>query len=166
MPRLPFFSKGSEGAGRNSFEHIPFLALLEPELRRRVRKRLSRRRIESGKAVFRQGEDPDALYLIESGRFRTFVSERAGRERVLQFLGPGEILGEAAFIAETTYVTGAVAVENAVVWRLSRADFDALLAGHDALLRYLARLISERQASANARLAAESAPEENRALRG
>jgi hypothetical protein len=26
---------------------------------------------------------------------------------VLQFLGPGEIVGEAAFIAETPYVTGA-----------------------------------------------------------
>jgi pilus assembly protein CpaE len=140
--------------------------VLEPELRQRVRKRLSRRRVDSGKSLFRQGEPADALYLVESGRLRIFVSDRPGHERVLQFLGPGEIVGEAAFIAETAYVTSAIAIENTSVWRLARADFDALLGKNDAVLRYLAGAISQRQAQANARLAAESQPEETRALRG
>jgi pilus assembly protein CpaE len=147
-------------------DRAPFLAVLEPELRRRLRKRLSRRRVEAGKALYRQGEPAESLYLVESGRFRAVVSERPSDERVLQFLGPGEIVGEAAFIAETTYVTSAVAIEDAQVWRLSRADFDALLGRHDAVLRYLATLMSERQAQANARLAAETQSEESRALRG
>jgi pilus assembly protein CpaE len=95
-----------------------------------------------------------------------FVSERPGHERVLQFLGPGEIVGEAAFMAETTYVTSAVAIEDASVLRLSRADFDALLGTHDGVLRHLAGVIAQRQAQANARLATDSAPEEARALRG
>ena len=165
MPRLPWFRRQRNGAG-GILERAPFLSVLEPELRQRVRKRLSRRRLTSGKTLFRQGEPADALYLIESGRFRLFVTDRPGRERVLQFLGPGEILGEAAFIAETQSVTSAVAIEDASVWRLTRADFDALLGNHDGILRYLANLIAERQAQANARLAAESQPEETRALRG
>lgn len=165
MPRLPFSRSSDEGPG-SVLDRTPFLALLEPELRKRVSKRLTRRRVGSGKPLYRQGELADALYLIESGRFRMFVSERHGRERVLQFLGPGEIVGEAAFIAETPYVTSTVAVEDASVLRLARADFDALLGKHDGLLRYLAGIIAERQAQANARLAAESAPEELRGLRG
>ncbi|MBV8718636.1 MAG: cyclic nucleotide-binding domain-containing protein [Chloroflexi bacterium] len=165
MPRLPWFHRRRDGAG-GILERAPFLSVLEPELRQRVRKRLTRRKVESGKSLYRQGEAADALYLIESGRFRLFVSERPGQERVLQFLGSGEIIGEAAFIAETAYVTSAIAIEDAFVLRLARADFDNLLGKNDAILRYLAGVISERQALANARLAAESQPEESRASRG
>src|SRR5215471_17341321 len=158
MPRLPFARKRENGQG-SVLDRAPLLALLEPDLRQRLRKRLSRRRVGLGKPLFRQGETAEALYLIDSGRFRVFVSERVGHERVLQFLGPGELVGEAAFIAETPYVTSAVAIEEATVWRLARADFDALLGKHDPALRYLAGVISQRQAQANARLAAESVPE-------
>jgi pilus assembly protein CpaE len=140
--------------------------MLEPDLRKRVRKRLSRRRLGAGKPLFRQGEAADALYLIDAGRLRVYVADRAGRERVLRFLGPGEIVGESAFMADTPHVTTATAVEDATVWRLTRADFDALLGKHEPALRYLANLIAERQTQANARLAAETAPEEARALRG
>jgi pilus assembly protein CpaE len=69
-------------------------------------------------------------------------------------------------MADTAHVTSAVAVDNARVWRLARADFDALLGRHEGLLRSLAALISERQAQANARLAAETAPDEARTQRG
>ena len=142
------------------------LALLEPDLRQRVRKRLTRRRIRAGKPLFRKGEPADALYLVDSGRFRVFVGERVGKERVLSFLGPGEIVGEVAFMAETPYATNAVAIDDAAVWRLARADFDALLGHHDGLLRYLASVIAATQSTANARLAADSGPDETRALRG
>lgn len=165
MPPSPFFRRRDAGAA-NVVDGAPFLALLEPDLRQQVRKRLARRRVPAGKALFRPGDAADTLYLIESGRFRLAMSQRASIERVLQFLGPGEVVGEAAFIAETPYVTSAVAIEDATVLSLARADFDRLLGSHDRLLHYLASLIAERQARANARLAAESAPDEARALRG
>jgi CRP-like cAMP-binding protein len=147
-------------------DRAPMLALLEPDLRQRVRKRLTRRRIRAGKPLFRKGEPADALYLVDSGRFRVFVGERVGKERVVSFLGPGEIVGEVAFMAETPYATNAVAIDDAAVWRLARADFDALLGHHDGLLRYLASVIAATQSTANARLAADSVPDETRALRG
>src|SRR5689334_6209951 len=142
MPRLPWVPRQRDRAG-GILERAPFLSVLDPELRQRVRKRLSRRRVDSGKSLFRQGDAADALYLVESGRLRVFVSDRPGHERVLQFLGPGEIVGEAAFIGETPHATTAVAIEDAAVWSLARADFDALLGSDDAVLRYLAGIISE-----------------------
>jgi pilus assembly protein CpaE len=116
--------------------------------------------------LFRQGEPADALYVVQSGRFRVFVGARSGHERVLNFAGPGEVIGEAAFMAETPHATTAVAVDASRVWRLERSDFDALLGGHEPVLRYLASLVAERQAQANARLATQRAPEDARALRG
>jgi CRP-like cAMP-binding protein len=167
MSPPPIFRRHNQGGGKgDALDRTPLLALLEPDLRQRVRKRLNRRKIGAGKSLYRQGEMADALYLVESGRFRVFVGERAGQERVLRFLGPGELAGEAAFMAETPHVTNAVAVDDASVWRLTRTDFEALLGKHDGLLRYLASIIADRQSQANARLAAESAPDETRSLRG
>ena len=163
------FSRRNEQGGRGKgdvLDRAPLLALLEPDLRQRVRKRLNRHRIGPGKPIYRVGDPSDELFVIESGRVRVFVGERAGQERVLHFVGPGEIIGESAFMAETPYVTTAVAVDNVTVWALPRADFDALLGKHQGVLRYLGSVAAERQAQANARLAAETAPDELRAARG
>ena len=70
-----------------------------------MRKRLGHRRIGSGKPLFRQGDPADTLYVVESGRFRVFVGDRAGHAHVLRFVGPGEVLGEDAFMAETPQVS-------------------------------------------------------------
>jgi CRP-like cAMP-binding protein len=153
-------------AKEDTLDRAPMLALLEPDLRQRVRKRMTQRRIGAGKPLFRHGEPADALYLVGSGRFRILMGERAGKERVLSFLGPGEVLGEVAFMADTPYVTNAFAVDDSSVWRLARADFDALLSQHEGVLRYLGSLLGGGQSIANARLAADSAPDETRALRG
>jgi CRP-like cAMP-binding protein len=169
MPPSPFRRSGSGEAGGSPgqpLDRMPLMALLEPDLRGRVRRKLAQRRISNGRALFRQGDMADALYLVDSGRFRVFVGARGGQERVLHFVGPGDVLGEAAFMAEKPHATSAVAVDDSKVWRLERADFDALLARHQAVLRYLAGLVAERQTQANARLAAEHAPEEARGLSG
>lgn len=168
MAPSPFSRQRAERGGRtsNGLDRVPLLAMLDPELRKRVRKRLNRRRVSAGKLLWRQGETADALYLIDAGRVRVFVPDRAGRERVLRFHGPGDVVGEAAFIAETPHISSAAAVEDTTVWRLERPDFDALIGKHEPALRYLANIVAERQAQANARLAAETAPEEARASRG
>ncbi len=165
MPRLPF-SRGDEVGPGDASDAMPLLAILERSLRDRVRKRLTRRRVPAGRELFRHGEMADALYLVETGRFRVSVRENAGRERVLQFVGQGELLGEAAFMAETPYVTSAIATEASVVLRLARNDFEALLGKNEPALRHLASVIAARQEQANARFAAETAPEELRAQRG
>src|SRR5215216_2930372 len=169
MPPSPFFKSRDEGGGKGDpLDRAPLLALLQPDLRKRVRKRLGRRRIAAGKPLYRHGDTADALFLIETGRFRVFMGERArsNQERVLRFLGPGEIVGEDAFMAETAHVMSAIAVEDASVLTLARSDFDALVGKHERVLRYLASVVAERQAQANARLASDTAPEDTRALRG
>ena len=168
MPPLPFSRKRDAGSGKSDdLDRVPLLALLEPDLRQRVRKHLSRRRVRAGQPLYHHGNPADTLYCVVSGRFRVFMgAARPNQERVLRFLGPGDVLGEAAFMAETPHVTDAVAIEDADVWTLARADFDALLGDHQGVLRYLGGLIAERQTEANAKLASDSAPEDHFAARG
>lgn len=163
-PPLPL--KGAGPNPKDPLASMPLFASLSPEERARVRKKLTQRAVGERKLLFKVGETADALYVIHSGRFRLFVRDRFNQERVLQFLGPGEVLGEAAFMADTSHVTNAEAVEPSRVGRLARADFDQLLGNHQPVLRYLAGVIAQRQLQMNARLAAESTPEESRAERG
>src|SRR4051812_16976076 len=101
MPRL-FGRSDARGSG-DPVDQVPLLALLDPDLRKTVRKRLRRRRVPAGKVLFHQGDPADALLLVAAGRFRVVIGTRASEERVLRFLGPGEVVGEAAFMAETPH---------------------------------------------------------------
>lgn len=145
---------------------IPLFALVSPQVRDRVRKKLQLRSYAEGKVLFQVNEPADALYVVHSGRFRVHVRGRDKQERVLQFLGPGEVVGEAAFMAGTTHVTTADAADPSKAWRISREDFEALLGAEPQVLRYLAGIIAQRQAQVNARLAKETAPDEARTERG
>jgi Flp pilus assembly CpaE family ATPase len=171
-PAIPLFGRlfsrgqGATASG-DALDGVPLLALLDADLRKRVRRKLTRRSIRPGKPLFRQGEPATVLYMVVSGRMRVFLGgERAGTERVLRFVGPGELVGEAAFMADTLHVSSTVAVDDATVVGLARVDFDMLLSDNEGVLRYIAGVVAERQEKANARLAAESAPEDHRAMRG
>lgn len=153
-------------AASDPLEGIPLFALVAPELRARIKKRLALRQVSDDKPLFSMGEPSNALYVVASGRFRVSVRDRFKDERVLQFVGPGEVLGEAAFMADSPHVTTAVATEPSRAWGLARADFDELLGREQPVMRYLASVISQRQAQANTRIAHESAPDEERTERG
>jgi CRP-like cAMP-binding protein len=175
MARGPFFKlpgrssdSGGDGGSKaiDPLAGVPLFALVTPDLRARVRKKLANRPIGDGKPLFLTDEPSDSLYVVQSGRFRVFLKDRYGQERVLQFVGPGEVLGEAAFMADAPHVTSAEAVDPSRVWRLAREDFDALLGGEQPVMRYLAGVIAQRQAQANARIAQEATPDEVRPERG
>lgn len=168
LPRLRGSGKGgSRGqAPADPLASCPLFASLAPDVLARVRKKLSTRAIADGKPLFQAGQPADALYVVQSGRLRVVVRNRQRQERVLQFVGPGEVLGEAAFMADVPYATSAEAVEPSKVWQLARADFDELMGKDQGVLRYLAALIAQRQQQANARVAAESSAEDARVERG
>lgn len=46
--------------------------------------------------LFREGDCGDSLYLVLSGRVKALLMAEDGREVILAFLGPGEIVGEMA----------------------------------------------------------------------
>jgi CRP/FNR family transcriptional regulator len=53
------------------------------------------RQYEDGEIVIRQGDEGDALFVIEEGTVE-IVAEGDGHETVLRTAGPGELLGEMA----------------------------------------------------------------------
>jgi CRP/FNR family transcriptional regulator, cyclic AMP receptor protein len=46
--------------------------------------------------IIHEGDDADSLYIVLSGRVKVYTANEAGREVIINTLGPGEYLGELA----------------------------------------------------------------------
>ncbi|EKD35209.1 MAG: hypothetical protein ACD_75C02001G0001, partial [uncultured bacterium] len=68
---------------------IPILASLGDDDRRLLAEKMGRQSFRKGMALFRRGEEGNALYIIVRGRIRIFASNRRGSEITLALLGPG-----------------------------------------------------------------------------
>ena len=68
-------------------------------------------RIQKGDPLFEAGQPAHKLYLIRTGSFKTILGSPDGRQQILGFHFPSEILGLESF-ATRTYSTDAVALED------------------------------------------------------
>jgi CRP-like cAMP-binding protein len=132
-----------------------FQRLDERELRN-VARQVRERRIARDEVLFRQGEASDSLYVIASGRLRVSASDRAGHEKVLAFLGAGEIVGEMGLLGETTRSATVVAVTDALLLQLRKRDFDAFVATNVASMRDLGRAVARRRLTTQQRIQREA----------
>ncbi|AMO72786.1 patatin-like phospholipase family protein [Sphingorhabdus sp. M41] len=105
------------------------------------------RRIAGGEALVRQGEDADALYFVESGRFRVVVNKK----RIVAHIETGEAVGELAFFAGGKRTADVIAMRDSSVLDVSRQAFDEIALRHPQLNVAMLKLVSERLAVATAR---------------
>lgn len=71
-----------------------------------------------GEFIFREGDPFTAIAAVRAGTVKTFVIDSAGREQVLGFFLPGEVIGLNA-ISGAHYPCNAVALETVVLCRFS-----------------------------------------------
>ena len=112
--------------------------------------------------LVRQGEMADALYVVVTGRFAVTVD---GRRDLIAELGPGQPVGEIAFLAGGVRTATVTALRDSLVLRLGRAEFEELSAKSPSIWRTLTVTLARRVAEANdqPRAAARSAAAHRRA---
>ena len=113
-----------------------------------LRAYLERMELPDGTVLLRQGESPDDVYVLETGRLRVeTVTERGTRMR-LRTLRPGVVVGEVAMYSGEPRTADVVAEGPSVVLRLGRGSIERIEAGDPelaaALHRWLARTLAER----------------------
>ena len=129
--------------GEATEEPWDFLALLEPDDRRELEARAGRRRFKRGSTLTHEGGAGAEVMILLSGRVKITVTTGQGREIVLQFCGPGELIGDLAVIDDLPRSGTAEALEQVEALALAAAEFRAMIAARPsfatALLRSLAR---------------------------
>lgn len=123
---------------------IPFLAGLDPEAAAAVRARMVPVAVAGGSALFGQGEAGDALYTLVSGAIGISTEGTMGPPRRIARLSPPESFGEMALLSPAPRSATATALRDSSLLRLTRADFEAVVAHHPRVLLYFARRLTER----------------------
>ena len=110
------------------------------------------RKLAKGEQLFKEGDSPDALYVIKAGRIAITKSKGAG-EVVLAEKSVGEMLGEMAFFDAKPRSAGAKAiVENTEVVQLPFAALHAQFKTFPEWLRAIVKTVNSQLREANLRI--------------
>jgi CRP-like cAMP-binding protein/Zn-dependent protease len=91
--------------------------------------RVQLRGFPAGKSVFRQGDRPEAFYIVRRGVLHVIEEDpETGKERVLRTLGRGESFGELGLVDRSARSATVRAVEDSQLFEVDEATFDRLLA--------------------------------------
>jgi len=113
-------------------ERVPTLRLLGGASLRMLAIGSEQRNFGRGDLLFRQGDEADAGFVVQNGRFR--VDDGAGAETIA---APGALIGELALIVPMRRPSSATALETASVIRMARSLFQRVLESDPAAARRL-----------------------------
>ncbi len=100
--------------------------------------------LSGGATLMRQGDPGDALYLLVSGRLRTYITDDDGTTRLVREIGRGEVVGEMSLYTDAPRSATLVAIRDSVLARLDKADFARLLDASGQVSMALTRQIIQR----------------------
>ena len=95
-----------------------------------------------GEHIFREGDAFEAIAAVRIGTVKTYVNDSEGREQVLGFFLPGEIIGLNA-ISQARYPCNAVALDSVSLCKFSFPNIAALAGRVPGLQKRLFSLLSE-----------------------
>jgi CRP-like cAMP-binding protein len=99
-------------------------------------------RYEAGEPVFRKGDPPEFLYVVNTGRVA--IEQRKAPPLQIAELGRGEVFGEMALLSREKHRRSAVAVTAATVLAFEGETFLRLASRHPEILIGLSRVLAER----------------------
>jgi CRP/FNR family cyclic AMP-dependent transcriptional regulator len=121
-----------------------FAALLEPGEREALRRHGRPVQFPAGVRLLHQGEPGDKVLVIQSGRAKVTYATAGGRELVLRFCGPGELIGELAMLDGRPRLSSVVAIEPVQALVIPAGDFRVLLREQPGIAWRLLGMLSRR----------------------
>ncbi len=126
-----------------------FLALLSDGDRDALLKRGGYRRFARGEIMMRQGEPGDRVLVLIDGHVKASYVDADGREMVLSFRGPGDVLGELTFSHLEPRSSNVTAIEAVEAQSLAASEFRSYLEERPSAALTLIDVISRRFRDAN-----------------
>jgi CRP/FNR family cyclic AMP-dependent transcriptional regulator len=122
---------------------IPLFRGVNDEALRALGSRTVAKTLPENTLVFKEGDSPDALYVVTSGRVKIYLKEPDGREVTLSTRGPGDYFGE-MMLDDQPRSASVMTLERSEFAVVSRPDFTAFVRQHPEsalqLIRDLIRL--------------------------
>jgi len=120
-----------------------YLRNVEPAALDEMRASLEWLEVPGGHTLMTQGEAGDAMYLVLSGRLRSYVNDEDGTPQFGREMGRGQIVGEMSLVTGQPRRATVVTIRDCVLVRLGKAQFNRLLATSPQLSTVIMRQIIE-----------------------
>ncbi|KAI0219548.1 Neuropathy target esterase [Lamellibrachia satsuma] len=100
--------------------------------------------IEAGRALFRQGERADCIYIILNGRLRSVVTLEGGKKEMVGEYGRGELVGLVEVITQTERATTMMAVRDTELAQIPDGLLNLIKRLHPQVVTRLIRLLGHK----------------------
>ena len=135
--RLPAFDRYLV---KHRLSTLPFLSGLDEKTLTSIARRLLPVEKRAGEFIVKEGQPPEALFIVETGLVHLHGSEQGGD---FSELGPGETFGEMALLTEKGHARSAQAATDLILWALPTVEFEALAEEYPDLRPALSKSIRE-----------------------
>lgn len=102
--------------------------------------------------IFSEHTKPLGVYYLKEGRVKIFKTDYKGKEQIIRFASPGDLLGIKAIIAEKNHITSATALEDSIVCLIPGKDFLKLIKENTDLTYSLIKILCELQKETDNRI--------------
>jgi len=92
--------------------------------------------------IFWEGKEALGFYILLGGQVKLVKSSWEGKEYILRLVAPGETMGEAAVLAESSYPVSAITLEDSQTLFFPKVDFLNLLTASPRLARNMLATMS------------------------
>jgi len=113
-----------------SLARVPLFKRLEPHELEKLAEEIDQVDYKAGEVIFNEHDHGDALYVVEEGSVRIWVTDEDLNEVTLAELQPGQFFGELAVLDRGERSSSATAITDAHLHRLSSDDFQEFLIEH------------------------------------
>lgn len=121
------------------------LRAIPAEEREQIMSLFRARTFSEGEILFREGSEPEGLYLLASGGVRVTARDpNDGEDVVVADLGPGDVVGEISIVLRRPATGTVIAAYPTVALELSRESFQEAIRRHPRVLTELYQLATTR----------------------
>lgn len=113
-----------------SLARIPLFQRLEPHELEHLAEDVEQVNYKAGEVIFHEYDKGDALYVVEEGSVRIWVTDEDVKQVTLTELNPGQFFGELSVLDRGPRSSSASAIVDTHLHRLSSDDFQKFLMAH------------------------------------
>jgi NTE family protein len=117
----------------------------------------TRRQIEPGEVIQREGAPVDGFHVIDTGRAEVTVKGPKGESRLLATLGRGDAIGEMGLLTDNSASATVTAATPMVIVSYGHTEIGQVLAAYPAIELALGRVVARRLARSQRRFAGHDA---------
>ncbi|XP_050441996.1 neuropathy target esterase sws-like isoform X2 [Adelges cooleyi] len=100
--------------------------------------------IESGRAVYRQGEESDSTFIVLSGRLRSVITHENGKKELVAEYGKGDLVGIVEVVTKMPRGTTVMAVRDSELAKLPEGLFNFIKLRFPGVVSTLINLLGHR----------------------